>query len=66
MKKILFLLFVLIAAQFFIVSNEAVLGSSVADLEEKIGMAKEENEKLEVKIATFSSYLTISKVALKP
>jgi len=60
MKKFILILLLGIATQFVFVSKGAVYGESVSSLEEKINQLKEQNQELEIEVASLTSYTKIS------
>ena len=63
MKKIFIVISILMVINLLAVGNGAVFGSSVSGMEERIGLLKEENEKMEIEISSLSSCTAISERA---
>lgn len=62
-RKIIFICFaltLLIAVQSIFIGKGAVFGSSVDQLEEEIGLLKEENQELEKQIVVLSSFSAVN------
>jgi len=60
MKKFILILLLGIATQFVFVSKGAVYGESVSFLEEKINRLKDQNQQLEIEVASLTSCTKIS------
>ena len=60
MKKFILVLLLGIATQFVFVSKGAVYGESVSGMEEKINLLKDQNQQLEIEIASLTSCSKIS------
>lgn len=60
MRKILTILVVCIITQFIFSSKGVVYGDSISNLEKKVNNLKDQNQKLEIEIATLTSYSRIS------
>lgn len=60
MKKIALILLIGTATQFVFVSKGAIYGESVSSMEEKIDQLKDQNQRLEIEVATLTSCTNIS------
>lgn len=60
MRKILAILIVCIVTQFVFSSKGAVYGDSISNLEKKINYLRDENQQLEIEVATLTSCSKIS------
>ncbi len=63
MKKLLLLITICLTAQFLLMSRLVVYGDSVSGLEDKISSLKEENQKLELSLASQISCSAIAQRA---
>ena len=60
MRKYILILLIGIATQFVFVSKGAIYGDSVSALEKGINLLKDQNQQLEIEIASLTSYSNIS------
>lgn len=60
MKKIIIILVVCIVSQFIFTSKGAAYGEAVSNLDKQIDALKSENQKLEIEIASLTSYSKIA------
>lgn len=60
MKKIIIILAVCIATQFIFTSKGAAYGEAVSSLDRQIASLKSENQKLEIEMASLTSYSKIA------
>jgi len=60
MRKFILILIIGVATQFVFVSKGAGFGESVSGLEEKINLLKDQNQQLEIEIASLTSCSKIS------
>lgn len=60
MRKFILILLIGVATQFVFVSKGAIYGESVSVLEKKINLLKDQNQQLEIEIASLTSCSKIS------